>query len=202
MKFVPLKKNRKHIYILFVAIWLVLYALGFIFQCESVYPALEILIASTAIMLVILAWAISSYESITPKGIKNLSILGAKTILEFFLLLLIFLVALIPLVLLTPHYTCYNDRAHNAEVIAYITPVKLQITDIIEANGTLNNDYSSVSLYFTEKIDFIKVTSEGIILVHAKEPDFTVYLTPSTNNGTVSWSCKAFPPKKAPAMCR
>ena len=185
-----------------IAFWAVHFALAAIFQCDKSYPAEQILFISTPVIFIVLAWAISAYESLSPSSFKNIAILTYKTSFEFILILIIGIFLLLPVAMLIPHYNCYTERAYNAEVLMQLMPTKLEVTELIKRNGTTENDYSGVIKPSTKRIDFISVTAEGIILAHAKEPDFTVYLTPTTSDGKVLWSCKAFPPKKSPVMCR
>ena len=202
MKFLPESKSRKFIYLLTLAVWVALYGVDAVNQCTNNVPVLWLFVITLVFISVILAWSISISAEIQPKGIKNIFLLSSRTVVELLYLLMVYIIILVLLVILTPHYTCYTERAINSEIFVVISPIKKEITEIISKTNVLSNDYSSIVTPSNERLDFFKVTSEGSILAHAKDPELTVYLLPSIADGKVKWECKAFPKKVSPIQCR
>lgn len=201
MKYIPLTEKNLKLYIAIGVLWL---ALGLIeWPCSSKnMPVFEIWLVSFVSLLFVLAWSISRRLGIEPSSAKNIGILVIKSAYETFFLILLFIVFSLPLIILTPVYQCYTDRAYNTEIIAIASEARAEITKIITSNNKVMNDYSSVKIPEHKRIDHYQVTAEGIILIHSKNPDFTAYLTPSMQNSEVVWKCKSYPVEKSPHECR
>lgn len=187
-------------YILISILWFLLFLISN--PCGSDLPIFEIWLVTATAVPIIFAWSISIREGLEPKGFKNISLLFGKGLLSLIYALGLTILISLPFAIFMPAYQCYNDRAKNTEIIASVLAAKSEITNIIESSDNQPYDFSAISKFEHERIDYFQITKDGQILVHSTDPDFTIYLIPTIDNGQINWACKAFPVKKAPANCR
>jgi len=196
----PFSKRNLKIYVGFFAIWLTFLLVAE--PCGSGTSLGALWLVSFTALLFILAWSFSIGSAREPTSIKNVALLSVWAIYEALLMTLAFVILCIPLLILMPAYQCYTDRAYNTEIMALVSSPKTEVTELIKASGSVENDYSRVVTPESKRIDHFQITSNGMILVHAENPSFTIYLTPSIKDGDVSWVCKSYPPKQSPSLCR
>ena len=165
-------------------------------------PAFEIWLVSITSLFFSLAWHSSYKRDIKPNKVKSIVRLLALGLLETFKLIIVFIALSLPLIILMPSYSCYTDRALNSESMSVLNDAKLTIAKKILNKKQHLNDYSNILPPHHGRLVYFSVTGEGKILAHYSEPGFSVYLTPKLINGKVEWSCKAFPPKVSPSVCR
>jgi hypothetical protein len=180
--------------------WLLLAKIEY--PCGSDFPVFEVWLVSVTAAITLFSWQISIKESIDPTSIRAVSILVGKSILNVTYAIGLCLLFLLPLAIISPTVHCFNERSYSAEIILFTASAREKISGKILKSGTLTNDYTEIENPEPDRIDYFNVTNEGMIMVHATGPDFTLLLTPSLENSQVAWSCKAFPIEAAPLSCR
>ena len=126
-------------------------------------------------------------------------ILGLWDLAKFIAL---FLLAAIPITLIIPIYQCYSERSIVAELVFYTSKATDQITAKAEAEASLSNSGIGVTLTYAKDHAIGMVLKDGIVIVVSRDPSAAFILTPSLNNGKVTWQCQGIPQKWVPANCR
>ncbi len=116
------------------------------------------------------------------------------------LLALIFL--LIPVVLFTPAYQCYMERAYAGEILTLLTPIKTEITQRAVKSESLKNSGSGLTLPRETRIVGGMITPDGAIVAVSEKPSATVILSPEMHPEKIQWTCRVYPQKAAPILCR
>jgi Tfp pilus assembly major pilin PilA len=196
----PLSRKNIKIYAIFYLLWLAIFLLSE--PCNENRLLQEIDVVSITALLFILSWSYSIHNDVPPNSLKNVVLLFFRSSYEALASMFLFLILCLPVIIFMPAYQCYTERAYNAEVLGLSSDAKVKITQLITSSKSLVNDYSKIDKPVHERIKYFYVTAEGMILVHAENPDYTLYLTPNYDNGEVVWTCKSFPIKNSPSICK
>lgn len=196
----PFTKRNLRIYVGFYAVWLAIFLIAN--PCGDSATLGALWLVSFTALLFILAWSYSIRSTLGPTSAKNISVLFLRAIYEALSMALAFMILCVPLLVFMPTYQCYTDRAYNSEILVVVSSAKTEVTDLIKASGGIENDYSHVMAPKHERVDHFQITPNGMILVHAKDPSFTIYLTPNIKGNDLVWVCKSYPPKASPSLCR
>jgi hypothetical protein len=133
----------------------------------------------------ILSWSGSINKDIPPDSLKNATLLFFRSLYEVLGLLFLFVILCLPVFIFMPVYQCYTERSYNSEILVLSSNARVKIEKLIISNKSLDNDYSKIDKPVNDRIKYFHVTAEGMILVYAENPDYTLYLTPNYDNGEV-----------------
>jgi Tfp pilus assembly major pilin PilA len=180
--------------------WLVVFLLSE--PCGDNRIQQEVWVISITALFFILSWSYSINKDIPPGSLKNATLLFFRSLYEVLGLLFLFVILCLPVFIFMPVYQCYTERSYNSEILVLSSNARVKIEKLIISNKSLDNDYSKIDKPVNDRIKYFHVTAEGMILVYAENPDYTLYLTPNYDNGEVVWSCKSFPKQNSPSICQ
>ena len=111
-----------------------------------------------------------------------------------------------------PAYQDYTKRSHVAEGLTLAKRVKLAVAEYHDINGSWPSSNSSAGLapastIIGQAVKSIAIDSGGRITItfnNKVEDDKTLVMTPSANEGSISWKCDGgtLNDKYRPAACR
>lgn len=113
------------------------------------------------------------------------------------------------LVLISPHYSCYGDKAKVMEIILILSNQREEITQRIQTAKTVENSGAGIAINKQGRIVDAVVTESGTMIAISQDPPAVVMFTPefikpanTTTNGEVKWTCLGYPRKAMPMSCR
>jgi hypothetical protein len=113
------------------------------------------------------------------------------------------------LVLISPHYSCYGDKAKVMEIILMLSNQREEITQRIQTAKTVANSGAGITIKKQGRIVDAVVTESGMMVAISQDPPSVVMFTPefikaadTTANGEVKWTCVGYPQKAMPMSCR
>ena len=113
------------------------------------------------------------------------------------------------LVLISPHYSCYGDKAKVMEIILMLSNQREEITERIQAAKTVENSGAGIAINKQGCIVDAMVTESGMMVAISQDPPAVVTFTPeyikpvkTAENGEVKWTCVGYPQKAMPMSCR
>jgi type IV pilus assembly protein PilA len=106
-----------------------------------------------------------------------------------------------------PAYQDYTVRAKVSELMLNASGFRTGITEKAQVDGTLTSSGSTLTVTAAGKIDAAShVDDTGSIVIVGNATAIgtavSLALTPTLNNGTVTWACVGTPGKYFPASCR
>lgn len=108
-----------------------------------------------------------------------------------------------------PAYGDYTNRAKVSEMILAGADAKIYIAEYAQANGSLINSGSGLSINTSGKnVGSGSVSADGVITVTGSgigtgtQPTLTLTPTLDETTGVVTWVCSGSPSKLMPASCR
>ena len=111
-----------------------------------------------------------------------------------------------------PAYKDYMTRAKVTELINFVGPAKMAISEYIVTNGSFPSTVTAAGFTTNATSKYVQsmsyASSTGAVTVNANSTTLGatvgIVLTPSTNSsGSVNWACKASAGTKfVPASCR
>jgi hypothetical protein len=160
---------------------------------------LDVFVATSFLIAVV--WA--NHVAVAPVRTWRSALAVTAGSLKDFLLLLVALILLsIPVAILMPAYQCYTDRAKAAEVILAGAALRAEVEKKALAQRSLTGSGRGVVFPPSGRAQWGLVTDQGQIVVVGEDPPVAFTLTPSLEGGSISWTCRGFPEKFAPKLCR
>ncbi len=111
-----------------------------------------------------------------------------------------------------PAYQDYTIRARVSELMLAASSARTCVTDLVQSagNGTAYPDMVSAECIpaVAGKVTSAAVNASGVVTVSGSTAtssvgvDFTVTLTPTITNGTLTWTCNGSNAKYVPGSCR
>lgn len=118
------------------------------------------------------------------------------------LLLILLIVVAVPLALVTPTYQCYTARAKILEMLVYASTLREEVEQQVQRQQSLVNAGTGLKVQKLGHITGGLVTKDGMVITVSDDPAAVVTLTPSMDNGVISWKCVGYPTKHMPMSCR
>lgn len=118
------------------------------------------------------------------------------------LLLLWFVLAGIPLAIVTPAYQCYTPRAKVSEVVMAASAVRSQVEDIVRTRGKLDDSGRGIEFRPSGRTVAGFVTRDGEVIAIGDDPPVVIVLRPTLIENSVKWECHGYPEKIVPTSCR
>ncbi len=113
------------------------------------------------------------------------------------------------LVLISPHYSCYGDKAKVTEIILMLSNQREEISQRIQAAKTVEKSGTGIAINKQGRMVDAMVTKSGMMVAISQDPPAVVTLTPefiepvkTGENGEVKWTCVGYPQKAMPMSCR
>lgn len=178
---------------------LVLWELALTSQCRTDPRYFEVVLLTVTIGIAF--WAADLRKDALntwPRAGRVLAI-AVYDLCSFFLLFVLFG---IPAAILTPHYTCYTDRAKMSEVILYASITRETVSGRAERAKSLENSGLGLTIEPNKRVTAGAVSKDGTIFVSSEDPPGFVVLRPRMENGSVKWYCGGVPVKYMPGSCR
>ncbi len=116
--------------------------------------------------------------------------------------LLLFVLFAVPVLVLTPTYQCYTERAKMSEVILRASESRITISKRAEQANSLKNSGLGLTIEPNKRVTAGTVSRDGTIIVSSEDPPGFVVLRPRMENGGVQWYCGGLPIKNMPVSCR
>ena len=110
------------------------------------------------------------------------------------------ILVLVCVMLILPFYSDYRDRAVTSELLVSITPIKIEINDLLIKNEEINIDLSKYEL--SPKLKTITIQKTGVITVQGGDAGQIFILTPSKKLDSIDWHCQGGNYDAMPSMCR
>ena len=109
--------------------------------------------------------------------------------------------------LFLPAYQCYTDRARVTAAIAQTSELRQEIEHRASVAKTLKSTGLGLMLPRLQGKSFSNgfVLENGAIALVIDEPPAALLFTPQlvdVNSGAIQWSCRGYPSKSMPVMCR
>jgi Tfp pilus assembly major pilin PilA len=194
--FRPLRSAHWTLPALLVAVFLVLFWGR---PCRDGPLYLEAVAAT--LFFAVVAW--SNHIALAPvRTHRDALAVVAGSLKDILLLLVAFVLASIPLALVMPAYQCYTDRAKAAEVVLAGSGLREEVERNALAQRTLSGSGRGIEFRPSGRAKWGLVTNEGQIVVVGDDPAVVFTLTPTLVGGSVTWTCRGFPTKFAPKLCR
>lgn len=158
-------------------------------------------VIACTLFLTIVVWA--NHLGAAPiRSLGGVGGLATACLKDFALLLGASILASVPLAIITPAYQCYTDRAKGAEVVLAGSSLRLAIEQNALSRNTLVGAGRGVEFRPNSRARWGAVTNDGQIVVVGEDPPVVFTLTPTLVDGSVTWTCRGFPRKFAPMVCR
>jgi len=110
------------------------------------------------------------------------------------------ILVLVCVMLILPLYSDYRDRAVTAELLISITPIKIEINDLLIKNEEIKIDLNKYKL--SPKLKTISINSTGVITVQGGDAGQIFILTPSKKSNSVNWHCQGGSYNAMPSQCK
>ncbi len=118
------------------------------------------------------------------------------------LLLLWFVLAGIPLAIITPAYQCYTPRAKVIEVVLAASTLRSQVEENARASGKLDDSGRGIAFHPSGRSVAGFVTRDGEVIAIGDDPPVVIVLSPQFAENSVKWECRGYPEKIVPMSCR
>jgi type IV pilus assembly protein PilA len=161
------------------------------------YPELSWVLLTSAAVL----WANHLAEA-PVSAFKQIGRVLLGSCRDALLMVLWFVLAAIPLAIVTPTYQCYTPRAKVSEVVLAASTLRSQVEENARARGTL--DGSGQGLMFSPSGRTVAgfVAGGGEIIAIGDDPPVVIVLSPKSVESSIKWECRGYPPKIVPMSCR
>lgn len=193
-------KHHLKIYLGFYLLWILLFFL--VPACQEHSPLQALWLMSVVALGFVLAWSTSLRLKLAPDSMIHRIRLARMAVVETIIALAIFTLFALPAYLLLPSLQCPSQRSLNAEILALAMPVRNQVTETMLTKPQLPLEPTTFQRPEHDRVDRFEVMSDGRILVHATQPDFTLLLTPEQTHDNIRWDCTGYPARVAPAACQ
>jgi hypothetical protein len=100
-----------------------------------------------------------------------------------------------------PQYGDYKERAANAAIFDESLALRQSIEVRIQALGTVENSGFGIKVPDDRNYK-ADVTRDGTVILQGLRYGHVLVLTPSLDQGVVSWSCMGGPPKDMHLQCK
>lgn len=146
-------------------------------------------------------WANHLNESPIHSGLQLRRIV-VGSLRDALLLLVWIIVASIPIVIFTPTYQCYTQRAKVSQVVLAASAVKGQVEENARAKGRLDEAGKGLRFQPSGRTVAGHVTKDGEVIAIGDDPPVVIVLSPMLVDGLVKWSCRGYPRTIVPLSCR
>lgn len=151
-------------------------------------------------LITVYAWLARESHSGNVVPVRTAILVGFLDTLK---LLLLSLILLVPFLILTPAYQCYNDRSKVTEGLALAAEKKTFLVEYYSQKHSFDGLVEQTEFSVSRHVDYVSITTSATIVVAGTTPGYILTLSPVIVGDTIDhWVCIGVPAKIVPANCR